>query len=147
MRAVLSVVPMAGGISTPALVVAAGKAGALGFLAAGYRTAAAVARDLTAVRAAGCEFGLNIFVPTAPVANPAELDRYRAELADEAAHFGVDLPPLRLADDDHYSEKVELAVRAAPPVVSFTFGIPELAVIRELQAQGSTVCRRKAPLC
>ena len=44
--------PMAGGPSTPELVAAAGQAGVFGFLAAGYKSAAAMNAEIAAVRAA-----------------------------------------------------------------------------------------------
>ncbi len=44
------VAPMAGGPSTPALVTAAGAAGGLGFLAAGYRDAGQVREQVAQVR-------------------------------------------------------------------------------------------------
>ena len=56
------VAPMAGGPSTPELVKAASAAGALGFLAAGYKTAAAMRAEMDAVAASG-PFGVNVFVP------------------------------------------------------------------------------------
>lgn len=43
--------PMAGGPSTPELVIAVASAGGLGFLAAGYKSAAAVRGEIEAVRA------------------------------------------------------------------------------------------------
>ena len=43
------------------------RAGALAFLAGGYKTAAALAEEMAAVRAAGVDtFGVNLFVPGAP---------------------------------------------------------------------------------
>jgi len=42
--------PLAGGPSTPALAAAISDAGGLGFLAAGYKAAAAVEDDLDALR-------------------------------------------------------------------------------------------------
>ena len=47
-RCPVVVAPMAGGPSTPGLVTVAAAAGALGFLAAGYRTAAALRAAATA---------------------------------------------------------------------------------------------------
>ncbi len=56
--------PMAGGPSTPGLVIAAAGAGALGFLAAGYKTPEAMTAEISAVRAGTPEpFGVNVFVP------------------------------------------------------------------------------------
>ena len=60
----LWVAPMAGGLSTPALVIAAGAAGALGFAAAGYLTAAALDAELDQVQAAGVPYGVNLFLPS-----------------------------------------------------------------------------------
>ncbi len=49
-RLPLVAAPMAGGPSTPALVIAAAEAGALGFLAGGYKTAADMASEIARVR-------------------------------------------------------------------------------------------------
>ena len=51
LRRRIVVAPMAGGPTTPDLVIAAARAGALGFLAAGYKTPEAMAAEITAVRA------------------------------------------------------------------------------------------------
>ena len=57
--------PLAGGPTTPALAAAVCEAGGLGFLAAGYLTAAAFAADIDAVRGLTSRpFGANIFYPT-----------------------------------------------------------------------------------
>ena len=57
--------PLAGGPSTPALAAAVSEAGGLGFLAAGYKTAAAVQAELHALRAlTSAPIGLNVFYPT-----------------------------------------------------------------------------------
>ncbi|GID58020.1 oxidoreductase [Actinoplanes couchii] len=133
------VAPMAGGPSTPALVVAAARAGAVGFLAAGYKTPEAVEAELRAVRGESVAYGLNIFVPMGPLPDVAAVDRYRRLLQAEADRYGVDLPPVRLRDDDHFDEKVDLAVTYAPPLVSFAFGVPEKGVVAALRAAGSAV--------
>src|ERR1700749_422448 len=63
-RLPLVVAPMARGPSTVDLVVARARAGALGFLAGGYKTAPALAQEMAAVRAGGVDaFGVNLFVP------------------------------------------------------------------------------------
>lgn len=131
------VAPMAGGVSTTALVRAAAAAGAVGFLPAGYLTPEAVERDLREL--SGLPYGLNIFVPSPAVPDPAAVAAYRALLAAEAERYGVELPPLRLSDDDHYAAKVELAVAYAPAWVSFTFGCPGRAEVDALRQAGSAV--------
>ena len=53
--------PMAGGPTTAALVAAAARSGGMGFLAAGYKTAEQLERQVTEVRAAAPVFGVNLF--------------------------------------------------------------------------------------
>src|SRR5689334_10823556 len=100
------VAPMAGGPSTPELVLAADRAGAFGFLAAGYKTPELVEDEIRAV--AGSAFGLNIFVPMTPPGDVAAIERYRDALRGEYERYEVEPPPLRLDDDDHFAAKVEL---------------------------------------
>lgn len=133
------VAPMAGGPSTPALVVAAAQAGSVGFLATGYRTPEQVSVELDHLRATRLPYGLNIFVPQPPVADVAAVEAYRQRLRGEAERLGVDLPPVRPADDDCYAAKVEIALAYAPPLVSFAFGVPDPEVIGALRARGSAV--------
>src|SRR5690348_9597223 len=133
------VAPMAGGPSTPGLVIAAAAAGALAFLAAGYKTAAALRAEMDAVRAGtGAPFGVNVFVPGAPAADRAALDRYLAELEADAATLGV-RPGAAGWDDDGWDAKLAALLAAPPAVVSFTFGCPEEEVIAALRAAGSLV--------
>ncbi len=132
------VAPMAGGPSTPGLVIAAADAGALAFLAAGYKTAAALRAEMDAVRAGtGAPFGVNVFVPGAP-ADRAALARYLAELEPEAAALGV-RPGTAGWDDDDWDAKLAALLAGPPAVVSFTFGCPGEDVIAALRAAGSQV--------
>jgi len=130
---------MAGGPSTPELVIAAARAGALGFLAAGYLSADAMRRDIAAVRAATSDpFGVNVFVPGAPTTRPARLSRYLVSLAGEATALGADLGAPTW-DDDAWPGKVEALLAAPPPLVSFTFGCPPAQTISALADAGAIV--------
>jgi nitronate monooxygenase len=133
------VAPMAGGPSTPELVAGAAAAGATAFLAAGYKAPSTVEAELRHLRATGRPYGLNIFVPMPPPPDPAALERYRRLLQPEADRYGVDLPPIRLHDDDHFTAKVALAEAYAVPLVSFAFGVPARPVVDALRARGSAV--------
>lgn len=116
--------PMAGGVSTPALVAAAASAGGFGYLAAGYLTAPALAERIEATRElTGAPFGVNLFVPEPVDPSPA-LDDYREELAPEAQRLGVVLPQADWTDTDHWADKLDLLLAKPVPVVSFTFGLP-----------------------
>lgn len=126
------VAPMAGGASTPALVIGAAAGGALGFLAAGYKTVPALAGEMAAVRAAGVPvFGVNVFVPGEPAVDRAGLSRYVASLGGAAGEPSW--------DDDGYEEKVAALLADPPAVVSFTFGCPAVPVISAFRAAGSVV--------
>jgi len=134
LRCRVIVAPMAGGPSTADLVLAAADAGALGFLAAGYKTPAAMAAEMAAVGAATSEpFGVNVFVPGAPCPDPRALGRYLSSLRTTG--------PLGEAtwDDDGYDGKVAALLADPPAVTSFTFGCPAAEVVRALQDAGSLV--------
>ncbi len=132
------VAPMAGGTSTPELVVAAARSGGCGFLAAGYKSAEALAAQVAQVRAAGVDFGVNVFVPGTTPLDSAALALYRQELEAEAATYGVDLPPVH-EDDDGWPAKIDLLVSDPVPFVSFTFGLAPASVVQRLQRAGSRV--------
>ncbi|MGX5718394.1 nitronate monooxygenase [Arthrobacter sp. MAHUQ-56] len=127
--------PMAGGPSTPALAAAVSGGGGLGFLAAGYKTADAMKAEIEAVRAlTGAPFGVNLFVPQPSVIGAEALQQYARSLAPDAERFGVSLGEPR-HDDDDWDNKVQVLLELAPAVVSFTFDIPEAAVIEALKGQ------------
>jgi nitronate monooxygenase len=128
--------PMGGGPSTPALAAAVCEAGGLGFLAAGYRTPEAVCAELAELRALTSRpFGVNMFVPGAPSRDAAGLRRYAEALAGEAARYAVELGEPR-HDDDGWKAKLELVRSERVPVVSFTFGCPDAAVVGSLREAG-----------
>jgi nitronate monooxygenase len=130
--------PMGGGPSTVELAAAVSGAGGLGFLAAGYKPVEAVQEEVAALRQRVELFGLNVFVPSTAAVDEGAVQRYVAELAADAARYGVELGEPRF-DDDAWEAKLELAVSERVPVVSFAFGCPPAAVIARLQAQGTSV--------
>lgn len=137
--------PMAGGPSTPELAAAVSNAGGLGFLAAGYKSPAAVREQILRTRTlTGAPFGVNLFVPEhantyagAPPA-PAPDSRLAAALAFRellAAGTGPEPGQPNPDDDDGWAAKLDLVLQERVPVVSFTFGLPEPAVLAELSAR------------
>lgn len=131
--------PMAGGPSTAGLVVAAGRAGALGFLAGGYKTAQGMRSDIDAVTAATeSPFGVNVFVPGRPAADGAALAGYIDELAGEGRRLGAEVGAPAWNDDDWEAKIADLTARPVP-VVSFTFGCPDVDVVAGLRGAGSMV--------
>jgi NAD(P)H-dependent flavin oxidoreductase YrpB (nitropropane dioxygenase family) len=129
--------PMAGGPTTTGLVLAAAGAGSLGFLAAGYLTAEALADQIESVAAATELFGVNLFAPNPVPVDPASYAAYRTLVLPEAGRYDVDLPERPIEDDDSWRDKVDLLVEHPVPVVSFTFGIPDAASLAALRRAGS----------
>lgn len=132
--------PMAGGPGSVALVTAAAAAGTLGFLAAGYKSAAAVGAEISAVRKITDRFGVNVFAPSQLPVDPAAFRRYAEDIGGDAATYGLDLAAAEpIEDDDDWQPKIDLLVSDPVAVVSFTFAVPTRDVIAALQRVGTTV--------
>jgi nitronate monooxygenase len=130
--------PLAGGPSTPELTVAVSNAGGLGFLAAGYLTAQALADCVAATRRLTAQpFGVNVFVPSAPTP-VGEIQEHANRVRGEADAAGADLGTPRY-DDDDWDAKTRTLVADPVPVVSFTFGLPAHSIVDRLHEVGSEV--------
>ena len=137
--------PMAGGPSTPALVLAAAEAGGLGFLAGGYKKPDQLAGQIAEVRAGVAGFGVNLFGVNLFAPNPVPIDtdaftEYAQALRELAATYDINIQDVEaLEDDDDWEDKVDMLVDNPVPVVSFTFGLPPAEAVRRLQKAGSLV--------
>ncbi len=128
--------PMAGGPSTPELVAAVSAAGGLGLVAAGYRTAEALADEIEQIRgllAPHTAFGVNLFAPVPGPADPMAVAAYAQQLAPLAEAAGVTLGDPRF-DDDDFERKLQVIRLLRPAVVTFAFGRPEPGLVAELHA-------------
>ncbi|WP_033350890.1 nitronate monooxygenase [Kitasatospora aureofaciens] len=129
--------PMAGSASTPELAAAVNRAGGLGFLAAGYKSATGMAEQIAAVRkSTDRPYGVNLFVP-APPADPAAVAAYRERLRPEAERWGVALPEEIGPDRDDWEAKLAVLLADPVPVVSYTFGLPTAEESAALRAAGT----------
>ncbi|MDH6244487.1 nitronate monooxygenase [Mycobacterium sp. OTB74] len=132
------VAPMAGGPTTPELAAAGSNAGGLGFLAAGYLTAEALADRISAARALTTgPLGVNLFAPQPSTALTDEVERYAHELAEEATRYGATLGEPRF-NDDQWAAKLDVVAELKPEVVSFTFGAPHADECARLREGGIT---------
>lgn len=132
---------MAGGPSTPAMVIAAGRAGGLGFLAAGYKSVGAMATEIAAARVSGNPFGVNVFAPSPDPITAEQYAGYAALMQREADRFGVELPAAPVDSDDDFDAKVDALLADPVPAVSFTFGLPSAAAVTRLRRAGSFVAQ------
>lgn len=138
MRLPIVQAPMAGGASGPALAGAVAEAGGLGFLAAGYKSAAQVRTEIEQTRRLTAAFGVNVFMPQDPGVDTAALKAYRDRLLPEARRLGVEAGE-PVGGDDDWDAKVAGLLADPVPVVSFTFGCPSREVIEALRERGSSV--------
>ncbi|MES3026412.1 MAG: nitronate monooxygenase [Pseudomonadota bacterium] len=128
------------GASSFEMALAVSKAGGMGHLAGGAMAPEAIESAVAAMRArTDAPFGVNLLM--APRAQPdvAEVDRALARLAPWYAELGEPLPahPNEFAPD--FESQLAAVVRAAPPVVSFTFGILTADQIDALHGAGTQV--------
>jgi nitronate monooxygenase len=127
--------PLGGGPSTPELAAAVSEAGGLGFLASAYLSASTLGERIRATRSlTGRPIGVNIFVPGAGPTEPSAYQDFLGRLASTGAQLGEP----RYSDDD-WEAKLELLLAEQLPIVSFTFGCPDRAVIDALHGAGSEV--------
>jgi nitronate monooxygenase len=132
--------PMSGGPSTPAMVLAAARAGSMGFLAGGYKTTDVLSAQIDEVRSSTSLFGVNVFAPNPIPISSDDYRRYADAIQIEGDAYGLDLtstPPVE--NDDEWRSKVDYLLSNPVPVVSFTFGLPDAQVISALQRAGSLV--------
>lgn len=128
--------PLSGGPSTPELTIAAVRAGAFGFLAAGYGAPEALRDDIRRVRAALADpFGVNLFVPASSPVDAVAIERYAERVRGEAARIGAE-PGEPVWSDDQWQPKLDVVLAERPAVVSFTFGCPERSVVDALHRAG-----------
>jgi nitronate monooxygenase len=133
--------PMAGGITTAALVAAVSEAGGLGSLGAAMLSPARIEAEVAAVRAlTGRPFAVNLFVLDEPQTYPREgVDTALARLAAWRTRLGLgpQTPPAAFCES--FRAQLDTVLRLAPPVVSFTFGLLPAEDVRALQSAGCRV--------
>jgi nitronate monooxygenase len=132
------VAPMAGGPSTPELAAAGTNAGGLGFVAAGYLTADALAERIIAARKLTTgPLGVNLFAPQPSAATPDGIAKYAAALAPDAERYGGTLGD-PVYNDDAWAAKLDVLLDLRPEVASFTFGLPSRQECTRLRDAGIT---------
>ena len=125
--------PMAGGPSTPALVAAVSRAGALGSFAGGYLAPDAIRSAIGEIRRlTDRPFGVNLFVPEPGRRSPTDEEVARAQeaLRPFRDELGIPAPP-RIPPPPPFEAQLEVVLEERVAVFSFTFGaLPEAEVLR-----------------
>jgi nitronate monooxygenase len=126
--------PMAGGITTPALVAAVSEAGGLGTLAAGYSSPADIRTAIQQVRALTDKpFAVNLFVPETHPATADQLERARRAVADCCKELSIKISPVQPPYAQSFDEQMQVVLDEKIPVFSFTFGIPAEQWLQQLK--------------
>ena len=134
--------PMAGS-TTPELVAAVTEAGGLGGHGCGYQEPEAIRETIAAIRRlTGGPFQVNLFTSDAARgddAAAADPDAANAALQPIRAELGLPQPalPERAAPD--FGRQVEAVLADPPAAVSFTFGVPDDAVLKACRDAGALV--------
>jgi nitronate monooxygenase len=131
--------PLAGA-DTPELVAAVSNAGGLGMLGAAYLTPDGIASAVAAIRRLTDQpFGVNLFAGGRQSRAAADPARALAILQPFYDELGLAAPAIPEPVADPFGAQVEAVLALNMPVFSFTFGIPEPAILVELRHQGVAV--------
>src|SRR6476659_7923543 len=130
--------PMGGGPSTPELVAAVSNAGGLGSLAAAYSNGERIEQDIAAIRKLTTRpFAVNLFSPQAQPPLNDGVTAVADFLRPYHERLGLKAPELPQKPIEDFDEQLEAVAKAAPPIVSFTFGLLPQKASDRLKAQGT----------
>lgn len=128
--------PMGGGPSTPELTAAVSNAGGLGSLAAAYSSPERIQQDIAKIRELTKRpFAVNLFSPSR-LPQPGSADSVGEFLRPYHERLGLKAPELPQRPMEDFDEQINVIVKAAPQIVSFTFGLLPQQVTDRLKAQG-----------
>ncbi|HEY4987731.1 MAG TPA: nitronate monooxygenase, partial [Bradyrhizobium sp.] len=130
--------PMLGATDTR-IVRAASGAGAMGTLAAGALTPAAISETIAELKRDGKPFGANLLIVPKPDPDPQTIERAVKRLAVWRREFGLpeEFRPNRWSED--FRSQLDATIEAAPPAASFTFDCLVPAEIAAMKARGTYV--------
>ena len=129
---------MAGGPTTPQLVAAVSEAGGLGTIGAGYLTPEKLRADILEVkRLTNKPFGVNVFVPSEPVANEDVLvEKTKAILEPIRSRLAANWPSSVTSQPISTEDQLQVILEEKVPFLSFTFGLLKDETLSTFKEQG-----------
>jgi nitronate monooxygenase len=125
---------MAGGVTTPELVAAVSNAGGLGTLGAGYMSGEQIRSAIETIRRlTDRPFAVNLFVPESYRENEDDIQAMNRTLDTFRDELGIPRSPAIAKVAEPFQEQLDAVIDLKVPVFSFTFGIPDSAVIQRLK--------------
>jgi nitronate monooxygenase len=130
--------PMGGEPSTPELAAAVSNAGGLGSLAAAYSNPERIERDIARIRELTRRpFAVNLFSPQAQLPLNGSASAVVDFLRPFHERLGLKAPELPQKPIENFDDQLDAVCKAAPPIVSFTFGLLPAQATQRLKAQGT----------
>jgi nitronate monooxygenase len=132
--------PMAGGATTPELVIAVSEARALGFLGAAYLSPQQILAQGRSVRSRTQRpFGVNLFAPVSPTPLPADVQPALDALGAYHHELGLPAPAVPERAIQEFDGQLAAALETGATVLSFTFGLLPDAALRAARDRGMFV--------
>jgi len=130
--------PMGGDPSTPELASAVSNAGGLGSLAAAYSNPERIAKDIARIRELTARpFAVNLFSPSAQLTLSGDTGVVAEFLQPYHERLGLKPPELPQKPIENFDDQLEAVCKAAPPIVSFTFGLLPQKATERIKSQGA----------
>lgn len=126
--------PMAGGATSPELVAAVSNAGALGSLAAGYLSPEQIKQSIKKIRQLTIRpFSVNLFVPHVHHATSIQIEQSRHAIELSCRELNFRIPPVTPPFVPAFKKQINVLLEEKIPIVSFTFGLPSQAVLKDFR--------------
>jgi nitronate monooxygenase len=138
--------PMAGGPTTPRLVVEVCEAGALGSIGGAMLSPDALRDEIRAVRSLTRQpFAVNLFAPLPPPSlDHDRVAQLRSLLAPHRQRLGLGEPEPPAPPAWRFDDQLAVVVEERVPVFSFTFGIPPLTSLGDTVVLGTATSAAEA---
>lgn len=131
--------PMAGGITSVELVAAVSNAGALGSFAAAFTVPEDLRKAIREIKKkTSAPFNINLFTDKEPQ-KPYSIERFCEHLKPFQKEHPFEIGPINEAPYYHYSKQIDVILEEKVPFFSFTLGLPDPHLVRELQKQKTFV--------
>ncbi len=115
--------PMAGGISSPALVSAASNAGGLGSLGAAYLSPSQLRKDIQAVKQhTSYPFAVNLFIPQKHQATPEQIQTMIKLIQNIFPDSPIPTDAIKAPYIPNFEEQFKVILEEKVPLFTFTFG-------------------------
>lgn len=116
--------PMAGGITTPALIAAVSNAGGLGSLGAGYMPPELLYEAIRDVKAlTNRPFAVNLFVPEQHQVTFEQMKKAQNAIQASCHELGIHIDPVTAPYSPDFAAQMDVILSEQVPVFSFVFGL------------------------